>query len=201
MSTAITGLLKIEFPDHTVLLNDGGVTVWNGDTYTPTDTLVGSISSIEAMEEGIGEQIPALDITFAPPDASALSVFSDGAIQKSPVRLWIAEFDIDTGEVVGTPELRFIGFVDQPQVSVAFRQFSIAISVVPEMEWLFQRDTGNGLSATFHKSLYAGETGHDNATGLNISTAWGVESPRKGGGSYGGGGGGGRSFGSVLVER
>lgn len=188
--TGLTGLLKIELPDHTVLLTDGGVTDYDGDTYTAEDSVLGSLASIEAIAEGIGQQIPALDLSFTPTSIVAVSALSIGAIQQSRVRLWVAEYNTDTGAVIGTPDLRFSGFVDQPRVSMAFRQFSVSITAVPELEAMFYRDTGNGLSSTFHKSLYPGELGHDNATGLSLSIAWGTESPRRvfssSGGIYGG---------------
>lgn len=173
----LTVLLKIELPSHTVLLCDAGVTVYNGDTYRATDSVLGSIASIDVMNEGTGEQIPALDITFAAPSSAAVGALSNGAIQKSRALLWIAEYDLDTGAVVGTPDLRFIGIIDQPQISAAFRELTISVSVVPEMEFLFARPSGNELSSGFHKALYPGETGHDNATGLSVPIAWGTEGP------------------------
>lgn len=183
----ITGLLKIELPDHTVLLTDGGVTEYNGDTYSASDSLLGSLASIDTISEGVGQEIPALELGFAPPSNVAVTALSSGAIQQSVVRLWVAEYDTVTGEVVGTPELRFIGFVDQPQVSYSFGQFGVTITAVPQLEALFFKDTGNGLSSSFHKALYSGETGHDNATGLQISVAWGANSPPSGNGSNSGG--------------
>ncbi len=189
--TGITGLLKIELPGHTVLLTDGGTTVFDGETYTSYDEVVGSLAAVDTIAEGIGEEIPALDLTFAPPSVAAVSALSSGAIQKSRVRLWLAEYDTTTGEIVGTPELRFIGFVDQPQTSFAYRQLTLQITAVPELEAMFFKDTGNGLSISFHKALYPGELGHDNASGLSIPIAWGVESPPRGSVYFGGGGGGG----------
>lgn len=189
MATGITGLLKIELPEHTVLLTDGGVTEWNGDTYTAHDSVLGSIAAIDTIAEGAGQEIPALELQFAPPSTNAVTSLSDGAIQKSPLRLWVAEYDTDTGAVVGTPELKFIGFVDQPRVGFGFRQFTVTITAVSQLETLFYKDTGNGLSSTFHKAIYPGELGHDNATGLSVPIAWGVASaPRNVGGGSGGGG-------------
>lgn len=181
----ITGLLKIELAGGDVLLSDGGVTDFGGDTYSPEDANLGSIASVDTIAEGIGQEIPALELNFAAPGVVAVTDLSNGAIQQSAVRLWIAEYDTDTGEVVGTPELRFIGFVDQPKVGFAFRQFNVTITAVPHLEAMFYRDTGNGLSSTFHKALYAGELGHDNASGLSIPVAWGVNSPSTGSGNAG----------------
>jgi len=194
--TALTGLLRIALPSHTVLLSDGGVTEFNSETYTSSDSLLGTIASMDIIAEGIGNEIQALDLGFAPPSAVGAASLSSGAIQQSSVQLWVAEYDTSTGLIVGTPDLRFIGFVDQPTVSYALRQFGVDITAVPELEAVFFRDTGNGLSSSFHKSLYAGELGHDEATGLTVGVAWGAASPAGGGGSSSGGG----SSGVNLVE-
>lgn len=177
MSVGLTGLLKIELPSRTVRLSDGGITVFAGETYAPIDDELGSIAGIDGIAEGVGQEIPALNVRLAPPGPVAVTALSVGAIQQSRVRLWLAEYDLVTGAVVGTPDLRFIGFVDQPSVMVRARQFEVQFTAVPDLEALFFRDTGNGLSASFHKALYAGELGHDNATGLTIPVAWGVEAP------------------------
>ncbi len=196
--TGLTGLLKIELPSGNVLLNDGGVTTYNGDTYKAEDPILGSLAGIDTIAEGVGQEIPALDISFSPPGIVAVTALSAGAIQQSRVLLYLAEYDTDTGEVIGTPELRFIGFVDQPQTSFAFRQMSVTITAVPDLEAMFMKDRGNGLSSTFHKSLYPGETGHDNATGLRIPVAWGTKGPPSYSGGYGGGSSGG--FGGGLTN-
>lgn len=187
--TGLTALLKIELPAHTARLCDGGVTVLGGETYRAHDSVLGSIASIDGLNDGYGPQIPALDITFAAPGAGAAAALSTGALQRSSVRLWVAEYNTTTGAVIGTPDLRFIGIIDQPQIGVAYRELTVSLSTVPEMEYLFARPTGNDLSASFHKALYPGETGHDNATGLSIPIAWGTEGPPRASSSttYGGG--------------
>lgn len=200
--TALTALLKIELPEHTVLLSDGGVTAFGGDTYSAYDSVLGALTAVEPIAEGAGQEIPALGLKFAPPGVTAVTSLSVGAIQQSRVRLWLAEYDTTTGEVVGTPELRFIGFVDQPQVYFKFRQFGVQITAVPDLEAMFMRDTGNGLSSTFHKALYPGELGHDNASGISIPIYWGVASPPRSSGSFNGGGGGGfGGFGGDVLNQ
>lgn len=189
MRVGLTGLLKIELPDGDVTLSDGGVTVFGGDTYRAKDATLGSWAGVSTIAEGIGDEIPALEFTFAPPGPIAVTALSVGAIQQSRVRLWIAEYNVTTGEIVGTPELRFIGVVDQPQVSFGFRQFTASLTSVPDLEAMFFKDTGNGLSSTFHKALYAGELGHDNASGLSIPVHWGTQSPSTGSGNSGFGSG------------
>lgn len=177
MTTGRAGLLKIEFPAHTVHLTDGGFLVYEGDTYTATDSLVGTIASIDGLDEGQTGSIPALDITFNAPASATLTTFSSGALQRATVRLWLAEFDVETGLVIGTPDLQFLGQLDQPLASIGRGSFTVSVTCVSKAEWIFERDIGNAMSATFHKDIYPGETGHDNATGLAVPAAWGVESP------------------------
>lgn len=198
--TGITGLLKIELPNSTVLLNDGGVTVFNGDTYTAEDGVVGSIASIGNIEEGSSQDIPALQISFAPPNIQAVTAFSTGAIQRSRVSLWVAEYDTLTGEVIGTPDLRFTGFVDQPRVSASKREFSLDITAVPSAEELFAATDGIGQSSAAHKRIYPNDTGHDQSVNLSLGTAWGVASPQRAASSFSGGSSRG-SFGSGVFSQ
>lgn len=170
----LTWLLRLDLPDGSVFLNNGGVTVWGGNTYLPAAAVLGGFSAISSVSDGIGDELPELEIVFAPPSNAALTPLQAGAYQRSAVRLWLAEFNPDTGAVVGTPDLRFAGSMDRVRQNFAFRQLSITVSCVPELETLFFADDGNGLSSAFHKSIYAGETGHDQATGLVIPIAWGV---------------------------
>jgi hypothetical protein len=176
-------------PDHTVRLCDGGFIEFDSEMFTSLDSVVGTLASVESMAEGIGDEIPALDLTFAPQSAVAFTTISNGAMQKSEISFWIGEYDPATGLIDGTPDLMFLGFIDQPSLRFGKGIFEMSLSAVPTAEWFFERDHGNSLSATFHKSIYPGETGHDNATGLSVSVAWGTDAPRASfsGGSFSGG--------------
>ncbi|KLE32460.1 hypothetical protein [Aurantiacibacter luteus] len=200
-SLAIMALLKIELPEHTVLLCDGGFITWAGDTYTSSDPVFGTLGSVEGMEEGQGNEIPALDLTMLPPGTAGPAELSKPGYQRSRVRLWLAEYDVDAGQVVGTPDLMFDGQIDQTTLRVG-QSRQLDMSVVSNAERLFELDIGNTLSPVFHKSVWPGEMGHDNATGLSVPVAWGVESPVRStrSGGYSGGGGFGGSFGSIARE-
>lgn len=172
--------------------------MFDGDIYRPVDPELGSIVSIGAIAEGIGQEIPALNIKLAPPGPVAITSLSVGALQRSRVLHYLAEYDTVTGAVIGTPELRFTGYVDQPSVFVQLRKLGVEFTAVPDLEAMFFRDTGNGLSASFHKNLYPGEEGHDNATGLSVPVAWGAQSPPRGGSVFGGGSAVGAAFDSLF---
>lgn len=189
----LTWLLRLDLVGGSVFLSDGGITTYDGNTYRATDATIGGFAQISEITEGAGMEMPELEIAFAAPSNAALTPLQTGAKQRVGVRLWLAEYNTATGAVVGTPESRFVGKMDRVRQDFALQQLNIIVSCVPESEVMFFTDEGNGLSPEFHKSVYPGETGHDQATGLVIPVSWGVASNR-GSGTAGGGAGGG-SFG------
>lgn len=194
----IIGLLEIALPASTVRLCDGAFIVFGGNTYRSADPTFGTIASVEPMSEGIGEEVPALELTLLPDDSATPASLSQPGFQKSIVRFWIGEFDPETGLLDGTPDLMFHGQIDQTTLTISKGRRELAMTVVSTVERLFLRNRGNSLNPRFHKSVWPGELGHDNATGLTTPVAWGVESASGangssrggGGGSYGGGGDG-----------
>lgn len=185
----LTWLLRLDLPSGTIHLTDGGVTQYAGDTYRAEHPVIGSVSNFPDIADGFGPELPEAEIMFAPPSNAALPLLIDAGRKRSPMRLWLAEYDTLTGAVVGTPNTRFIGNFDMVRTQAAFRQLSVSVRCVPQSETLFFMDDGNGLSSEYHKSLYPGETGHDEATGLLLSIYWGVSNV-SGGSSFAGGGGG-----------
>lgn len=171
----LIGLLRIDLPDTTVRLCDGGFVEFDGETFTSTDPVFGTIASLEALTEGVGEEIPAMELALNPAGASAPADLSQPGFQRSAVRLWIGEKDEAAGTLIGTPDLLFFGQIDQTVLRVGRAVRDLAMTIVSTLERLFLRNEGNSLSPSFHKSVWPGETGHDNATGLTVAVAWGVE--------------------------
>lgn len=176
----LTGLLRVDLPTGVVRLCDGAFFDFGGARYFASDPILGTIASVNDLSEGLGNEIPALDITFNPLGPIAISALSQAALQRRSIRLWLAEYEVETGLIVGTPELRFDGFVDQPAIRDNENEYSVSLVAVPWLEYFFDRDDGNTLSSAFHKTIFPGETGHDNATGLGIGVAWGAETPATG---------------------
>jgi hypothetical protein len=195
LTYSFTGLLKMELPTRTVRLCDGGFFVWGAETYGATDAVFGSISALGDLREGVGDEVPALELTLSPPGQTLPADLVQPGFQNSRVRLWLAAYNPVTGLLVGSPVPQFDGQLDQCTFLVGRERKELQASVVSRLERLFQRNIGNSLNPTFHKSIWPGETGEDNATGLVRQVAWGVESPpgaangsASGGPSFGGGG-------------
>lgn len=176
---ALTGLVKIEFPERTVLLSDGAFFIHEGDTYRSSDAVFGTIAGFDTMEEGVGDFVPAISMTLKAPGDTAPADLSKPGHQTARVRFTIAEYDVETG-VISTSDVHFDGQVDQTRLVVRKDNKQLEMSVVSLAERLFERNIGNSLSPVWHKSVWPGEQGHDNATGLSVAVAWGVEKPSSG---------------------
>ncbi len=172
----LISLLRIDLPDATVRLCDGGFIEFAGELYEGADPLFGAIGAVQPLTEGIGEEIPALELTLLPPDTSAPADLSRPGYQRSTVRAWVAEYVQETNAIVGTPDLLFHGQIDQTSLKVGRSTRELSITVVSTAERLFMLNEGNSLSPRWHKSIWPGELGHDNAIGLTVPVAWGTES-------------------------
>lgn len=184
---ALIGLCKIELPDTTVRFADGGFIRWGEETFVSKDALFGTLASIEGLSEGADAEVPALQMTLTPASTAAAADLSKPGYQRSRVRLWLADYAVSTGLLLGDPDLLFDGQIDQTSLSAGRSSKELTMTVVSAAERLFARNTGNGLSSAFQKSVWPGDTGHDNATGLGTPIAWGVEAPPSSGGGYSGG--------------
>lgn len=175
--TGYIGLLKMELPTGDVRLCDGGFIVFDGETYTSKHATFGSVSSLSPMNEGVGDVIPALELELLPDGSADPGDLGQPGFQRSRCRLWLGEYDVDTGLISGTPDLLFDGQLDQCTLKVDATERSLASTIVSTAERFFQRNAGNSLSDGYHQSVWPGEKGEANATGLSVPVAWGVEAP------------------------
>ena len=200
----LAGLILIDLPGHQVRLCDGGMVKGFGADFTARDALFGSVSGFEALSEGVGDEIPGGMLTFLPPAGVKSSDLIKGSYQNARLAMWIAEVNERTGRVVGTPDLQIEAQVDVCRMRFGKQQRLLEVEFTARAERLFLIDEGNTLSPQFHQSVWPGETGLDQATGLTIEQAWGAKSPLRGvvgGGSTAGfgGGAGGRAGGGMVA--
>ena len=51
-------LMSVAFPTGTARWSDGGYFVFEGQTYRSSDPVWGSIASVDAIAEGLGDELP-----------------------------------------------------------------------------------------------------------------------------------------------
>ena len=176
----LAGLMKMELPGRTVLLCDGGFVPWGSETYLSVDDTFGTIAGFEVPEEGVGSVIPSASVTMLPKSTAAAIEISQPAYQGSRIRMWVAEIDEATGQIIGQPDLQADWQLDRTTLRSKRGERQVTIDCVSRSQRLLAKVEGNTLSSAFHSSIFPGERGFDNATGLEAPFAWGVASPPRG---------------------
>lgn len=176
-SITLTGLLKIELVDHTVLLCDGGTVSWGGDNYAGYDDFFGAVKEVESISEGLADEAPAFIITFLPPpDVDAADLIAP-AHQNARLRGWIAELDED-GSVTGTPDQFCDMLIDVARLRFPQAGRELEIDCVGGGQRLMNLHEANVLNGGMHRRMYLSETGMDDTTGVQSTFAWGAGSAR-----------------------
>ena len=185
------GLIEIALrTGATIRLCDGGFLVFGGHTFASEDTTFGSIIGVDTLNEGTGDQVPALRLTLAPASGVSIPTLANPANARSPVRMWLVDVDQATGLPTETPAPKFIGVIEKLSVRLGENSRLLTIDTAAVNVRLLDRYEGNHCSSAFHKRVWPGETGEDHRTGLQGVVAWGAPSPPRGS-TFGGGGGGG----------
>ncbi len=195
----LCGLIKIELPTYTVLISDGGFVYFDGDTYQSEDAEFGVISGFE-ISGTAPDQAPGGKITFLTPSATAAAQLVSPGFQTSKLSIWLAEIDEATATVIGTPTVLTLAQLDRGVISETMRSREVALEFVSLGERMMTINEGNSLNGTFHKRIFAGELGLDNAIGMGVTVAWGAASPARGVSSGGSGGGSTRFNGGGQVR-
>lgn len=199
----ICGLVEIDLPGYPLRLLDGSGTVaYGGKTFVGRDPTYGVLAAIDEISDGAGDEAPALRITLHPSSNASAAALAAPTMQGCRVSVSLAALDRMTGQVIGEPELLFLGELDVPTLKSGPNSRTLEYEVVSVFERLFDNDEGARLSSAFHKSIWPGERGFDFVTGVEDDVYWGVEGPPSAVtyGAGGGGGGGGRTVGKEYLR-
>ena len=195
----LASVMQVDFPDGTVRWADGGFVTWGADTFTARHPVWGVLTGGDEIGEGLGDEVPGFRFSCAPADDASAAVLFNPANNGARVRLWTLELNGET-MAVADADLAFDGMVGGCSVSIGTAR-TIEFEAVSRAERLFLVNGGNRLDPTFHKAMWAGERGEDNATGLSVNVAWGAPSPTVSGSTGSGGGGGGGYLGTTMNAR
>lgn len=174
----VTLFIDIELPTHSIRLLVGGATLsWSGVDFSDEDSVFGTLAAIDPIEDGEGDQAPGIGITMFPPGESSAAALSSPTFQGSPVKVWLAGVSPTTGLLIPDPYLLFSGEVDQPILKIGANHRSVDLECVSQFDRLLEDDEGARLSDAFHNSIWPGETGFANVTGLERDIYWGLATP------------------------
>ncbi len=195
---------QIDLPGYTLrMLETSGQVTWSQGTFTGEDARFGSLSSIEAINDGIGDQAPQLSVSFSPPNSTSVAELASPNMQGSRIRIWLGAIDLSARTVIPEPYLLFDGELDQPVLTVGKGTRELDYECVSSFEKFFRLDEGMRLSDTNQQEFWPGETGLSSVTGIVKQIIWGPGDLVNGGysGAYGDGGGFGGGSAQFEVQR
>ncbi len=172
----IAPLIEARLPGYTLRHVVGaGAVPWNGQVFVGEDARFGALVSAGDLKDGVVDEAPDWDLTFAPPNAAAAGDLSRAEHQGSPVFGWLAVIDRQTGLPMPDPLLMFAGELDVPRLRVGKAGRTIEWRCASALERFHEVETGARLSDAFHRLAWPGETGLANMTGIEKTSYWGVE--------------------------
>jgi hypothetical protein len=174
----IFGAVSIALPGYTLRLLDGsGAITFAGGTFVGDDPTYGVLAAVSEITDGASDEAPAVSITILPPNDTAAATLAAPAMQGALVQIYAGSWNIDTGAVVADPVLLFIGEVDVPTLSSGADGRTLEYEVTSISERLFAGDEGLRLSDGFHRSVWSGEVGLANVSGVEQTIYWGTQPP------------------------
>src|SRR3546814_11671339 len=85
----------------------------NGNLYKGEDATFGTLAAISTLSEEIGEEAPEISIELYPPNASAMATLCNPNMQGSQVSIFVGAVDPTSGLIIGQPEVKFLGEIDE----------------------------------------------------------------------------------------
>jgi hypothetical protein len=196
-----TGFFEIDLPSGTrrLLLGSGEV-AYGGNTFKGYDSTIGSIGSGDPLREDASGQAPNTTLTITVAGTADKSEIAGAAIQLSPIKISLAALALDGSShliAIPDPELLFNGFIDQAVSDIDKQKDDVTYTIISAFDYFFEDSEGQRLSDAFHESVWSGEKGLANVTGVTKKVYWGTLGPNSasGIGSVGVGTGGGLSGG------
>lgn len=189
-SATLTGFFEIDLPSGTRRLLFGSTEVaWGGHTWVGDDPTIGSIDAPDDVREDMSGQAPNGSVSLnISPTADRDDIAGQDA-QLSPLKTWLVALKLDGAghlQVVDDPELLSDMYIDQATIDLDKGRDDLEYTTISAFDYFFEDGEGQRLNGQFHRTIWIGEKGLDNVTGITKKTYWGAYGPNatgSGGGS------------------
>jgi len=185
MQTALAGdvfglfiAVSIAHPLGTGRLLDGSAVLnFNSATWSGGSDVFGSLGALEVISDGSGDEAPAIKLSLLPPNAAQAVSLAVPSAQGGAVSVYVGAFSPTTGLVIGTPDLRFYGFIDTAVLVPDGERSMVVFDVISAFEEFFATEEGAKLSNSFHQSIWPAELGLQYLTSILEKMPWGTNDP------------------------
>lgn len=200
-------LVKFEAPAGDVNLTAGGVAKFDAgagvETYSSQHATFGTLAEPDEYEAAFGDLAESASLRLIPHPDAALADWYSNELRDARVRIWLGELDTDQITVTDAEQAGDFLVDTVSRVFGADGSLVLELGLIGRAEKLFLINEGNVCSERFHKSVWSGEDGFNNALDTPVPVAWGIASPPQTSASFGNGGGsrGGGSGAGGLFEQ
>lgn len=163
-------LVRLDLPDETYCLTDGGYAYYDGNYYLGAEPTLGLFVGLSGLTSGMGSQTTRVDIRIAPKSNSAASILGSPSTQGSRVRVWRSAIDRSTGLLIGEPVLRFDGEIDQPRFAVGPNDRTLTIACGTQSARQLEENADWRANHSFHTTRWTGENGMVRVAGITKIT-------------------------------
>jgi hypothetical protein len=178
-ASMICCLIQIVLPGHTVRIHDGAIPITHdGHLYEGEDEVFGTLEGVEDVTEQVGTEAPTVRFTFLPTSIAAMAEITSPQTQGSEVSIWFGVIDPNAGQLIGAPELLFLGEIDTADVDVDMNLTVISFDVASAWERLFEASEGQRLNNSFQQFMYPGDLGMEFVTQIQREEPWGYDAVR-----------------------
>ncbi|WP_419808391.1 hypothetical protein [Sphingomonas sp.] len=174
-------LVEVVLPGYTMrqLVGSGEVIDWRDPThrFVARDAQFGVLTSAGTLKDGVGDEAPEWDLTFAPPDEASAATLTSAMAQGGEVNGWLGVIDRASGALIPEPVQVFAGELDVARLRIGKGSRTVEWRCVSALEVFHDQEVGSRLSDAWHKLIWPGEDGLANMTGIEKTSFWGVEKP------------------------
>jgi hypothetical protein len=168
-------LVTVTLPGDTIRWTDGGFVVWDAQTYREVDAAFGTLSELEAVEDGAGDQATSWAMTIMPPIAAVTDLAAEEA-QGSLITLHLGAVDRATGLLVGEPELLQRVELDVASLGVS-ADLTVNLECITEEARMLEPNEERIQSDAFHQKVWPGELHYEFQTRAKIKVYWRADDP------------------------
>ena len=168
--------VSIALPAGTVRLLSGGSVAIGGNVYAD-DATYGALDMVETVEDGLDGQTSRATIQILPASSTAITNISAAAAQGSVVLIYQGAINTATGASIGTVETLFEGELDTAKLSVGAGGWVLTLECGTAEGRLLEPNDERRLSDAFHQSIWPGELGLREVTGVVRKIYWRARDP------------------------
>lgn len=170
-------LVRLGMAGGAVGLTDGGFVVFDAgegdgpEPYVSNHPVYGALDTVPAIKDGAEAQTTRIDLSLLPASDAAAAALASPTTQGTRVQWWEGAIDLDTGLLIGVPELKFDGEIDKARFQVS-DSWNLTLECGTQAERQLEPNADWRLNNAFHQLIWPGELGLSYVDGVTRKKEW-----------------------------